>query len=209
MSVMISIPTNRAERRKQQTIERLINAARELYLVYGYHDLTIKAITDRADLGYGTFYLYFNDKDDIVWAVIHEAAETFRVLIDQRLEQIAFPMREYLSWIAIFRFTLRYREHFIAVYGEQGSAKLTQYYQAYLAQIHEDNMQRGTYTANLDVPPAFMAQFMTGALFRLLLWWLQTPNEYTAEQMALLVFQAIFRQPPPEPMPEGFWDELF
>src|SRR5690554_4639342 len=71
---MVSV-LNRAERRRQHTREQLKAAALELLAERGYADLTIKAITERADLGYGTFYLYFTEKDDIVWELILDRAQ--------------------------------------------------------------------------------------------------------------------------------------
>ena len=67
MSALDSVSMNRAERRREQTLMQLRQAAMELIFEDGYANLTIRAITERADLGYGTFYLYFAEKDDIVW----------------------------------------------------------------------------------------------------------------------------------------------
>jgi AcrR family transcriptional regulator len=197
---------NRAERRKRQTRERLIQAARQVLFQHGYEKLSIKAVTDCADLGYGTFYLHFADKDEIVWAVIYELAEFWRREVDDRLIAIPFPMREYLSWIAVFKYAEARREGFIEMFGTNGSAKLAQFYQNYLASIHEENMIRGFYTANHELPPGFLAQFMAGALMRLLIWWLENPNAYSAVEMAQLVYQAVFRQPVPQGTPDNFWE---
>ncbi len=41
----------------------------------GYERATINAITDAADLGFGTFYQYFQSKEDVLEAVIAEALE--------------------------------------------------------------------------------------------------------------------------------------
>ncbi len=38
---------------------------------------------------------------------------------------------------------------------------------------------------------------MTGALIRLMLWWLETPNAYSAEDIAWQFYRTVFRQPPP------------
>jgi AcrR family transcriptional regulator len=197
---------NRAERRKLQTRERLVDAARQMLFSRGYQNLSIKAITDCADLGYGTFYLYFTDKDDIVWAVIFEMAELWRHEVDSRLEPMRFPMREYLSWIAIFKYAESRREGFIEMFGTGGSAKLAQYYQNYLAQLHIDNMQTGFYSANNDVPAPFLAQMMAGAMMRLLVWWLENPNDYTAVEMAQMMYQTMFREAVQEDAPHDFWE---
>jgi AcrR family transcriptional regulator len=62
-------PLRRGERRKQHTRRRLLDAAAETYAVQGVEGATISAITERADVGLGTFYLHFEDKEAIAVAV--------------------------------------------------------------------------------------------------------------------------------------------
>jgi AcrR family transcriptional regulator len=62
-------PLRRGERRKQHTRRRLLDAAAETYAAVGVEGATISAITERADVGLGTFYLHFEDKDAIAVAV--------------------------------------------------------------------------------------------------------------------------------------------
>ena len=62
-------PMRRGERRKQHTKRRLLDAAAETYAVGSVESATISAITERADVGLGTFYLHFEDKDSIASAV--------------------------------------------------------------------------------------------------------------------------------------------
>lgn len=197
MSSLEAALPGRAERRRLHTREQLKTACTELLNHMGYHALTIRAITERADLGYGTFYLHFADKDEIVWAVVHETAEHWRILVESEIGKLPFPHREHQSWVYMFRYVALVREGFAALFGSKGSAKLLQRYQDYLAQLHEDNLRAGVYKSGLDLPPDVMGQFITGAILRLMVWWAETPNDYTPEQMADMVYQAAYRQPPP------------
>ncbi len=69
LNVPESAPLRRGERRKQHTKRRLLDAAAETYAVMGVDGATISAITERADVGLGTFYLHFDDKDTIAASV--------------------------------------------------------------------------------------------------------------------------------------------
>ncbi len=198
MSVIGNRPANRMDRHRLQSREQLRQAAMELLTEGGYTQLTIKAVTERADLGYGTFYLHFSDKDDIVWAVIYDIAEAQKDAIEASLEGVPSPYREYRSWVMLFEYVASVREGFLAMFGSQGSAKLLQRYQDYLAALHESNLRAGKYTVAIDLPPDFLAQYIAGALMRLMLWWAEKPNDYRPEDMARMIFQAAFRQPPPE-----------
>jgi AcrR family transcriptional regulator len=197
MSVINTLPINRLERRRLHTREQLIAAAVELLEEIGYPALSIKSITDRADLGYGTFYLHFTDKDDIVWAIMLAAVEEQRQWVDSQVKDIPFPHREYRSWVLLFEYAATTRQWISRLFGKQGSAKLLQRYQEYLATMHETNLRNGVYSAGLDLPPDFLAQYITGALVRLLIWWSETPNDYTAQQMAQMLYEAVYRQRPP------------
>jgi len=55
-------PATRAERRKHDTRERLLDGALRVFLARGYDAATTTEMARAADLGAGTFYLYFRDK---------------------------------------------------------------------------------------------------------------------------------------------------
>lgn len=197
MSVIAAATINRSERRRLHTRAVLIEAASALLLELGYQKLTIKSITDAADVGYGTFYLHFTDKDDIVWAVMYEANEMWRQEMEAEVAGLSSPQREYQSWVFIFEYASKVRAGIVTMLGSGGSAMLLQQYQDYLAAMHEANLREGRYSAGLDLPPGFLAQMMTGSLVRLLIWWAETSSAYTPRQMADMLFEAVYRQPPP------------
>jgi AcrR family transcriptional regulator len=65
---------NRNSRRREQTRARLIEAAMVLFARQGTERTRINEITDLADVGFGSFYNYFENKDAIVNAVLSETA---------------------------------------------------------------------------------------------------------------------------------------
>jgi len=69
-----SEPPNRAGRRKALTRARLLDAARELFAQQGVEATRIGEITEAADVGAGSFYNHFADKDAIVEAVLRDLA---------------------------------------------------------------------------------------------------------------------------------------
>jgi AcrR family transcriptional regulator len=72
----------RGERRKQHTKRRLLDAAAETYAELGIEGATISSITERADVGLGTFYLHFEDKDTIAASVTHYVLN--RIIIEEQ-----------------------------------------------------------------------------------------------------------------------------
>lgn len=67
---------SRQERRKQATRSQLMHAARALVIEKGVPALRIGEITERADVGRGSFYNYFETKEDLVAAMVRESIES-------------------------------------------------------------------------------------------------------------------------------------
>lgn len=63
----------RSSRRSRETRHKLLNAAERIFLEKGYDSATTREISERADLGAGTFYVYFRDKRDIYDALVRRS----------------------------------------------------------------------------------------------------------------------------------------
>ena len=175
---------NRHTRRRLRTIRKLKDAVMELMLEKGYDAVSIQEITDHADLGRGTFYIYFSSKEDIVWSILEEgfkqATEQAVEHFDKRLPETA----EYQSYVNIFNHAHQERDLFRIMLGAQGSSMLTKRVQAYLVEDFMQDMRNYDVYRQEGLPDEVAAQIITGALFSLLVWWLEEPNEFSAEQMA-------------------------
>jgi AcrR family transcriptional regulator len=60
-------------RKRARNHDALVAAARRLFIRDGFEATTIAAITEEADLGFGTFYRYFPDKEAALTAVLEAA----------------------------------------------------------------------------------------------------------------------------------------
>lgn len=70
-------PSDGLTRRSRRTRRDLIAAARSLLEEQGVGALTAKAVTDRADVGYGTFYHHFESTEAVLAAGIEESMREF------------------------------------------------------------------------------------------------------------------------------------
>ena len=59
-------PTSRRERRRTETRERLYDASLRLLAEYDFDSVTVEMITEAADVGKGTFFNYFSNKEAVV-----------------------------------------------------------------------------------------------------------------------------------------------
>jgi AcrR family transcriptional regulator len=59
-------------RNKADKLRRLREAARELFVQYGYDETTMQNIAKRADIGFGTLFTYVSDKRDLLFLVFND-----------------------------------------------------------------------------------------------------------------------------------------
>jgi AcrR family transcriptional regulator len=79
---------DRAERRKAESRERLLQAARRLFIERGYHATRPQDIAREADVGHGTFYLHFADKRECFLAFAEHACAELQAFVNDRLAGI-------------------------------------------------------------------------------------------------------------------------
>ncbi len=189
---------SRHERRRLQTRKLLIHSALQLVLEKGYDAISIQDITDRADLGRGTFYIHFKDKEEVVWTAFQELFQGLEQEAHQQLDR-SMPQVEYYGLLNIFRHAEKNRDLYRVMFGRQGSAMLTGRAQDFLAQAFLYDIRNAPQPPELDfnIPEEIEAQILTGVISRLLFWWLETANDYTSEQMATLTYEALYRRKPP------------
>jgi AcrR family transcriptional regulator len=96
----------RREERKALNREKLLLAARKVFAEKGYGEATARDIVRETDLATGTFYNYFNDKQDAFMALLDEMSEKGRALVrEQRRqpgrtleERVENAYRAYFEW---------------------------------------------------------------------------------------------------------------
>ena len=83
-----AVAGDRAERRKAESRERLLQAARRLFIERGYHATRPQDIAREADVGHGTFYLHFADKQECFLAFAEHACAELEAFVNDRLSGI-------------------------------------------------------------------------------------------------------------------------
>ncbi|MER7812195.1 TetR/AcrR family transcriptional regulator [Streptomyces sp900116325] len=84
-------PKNRFERRRAETRQALVRAARQILAETGDTSASIQAIAERADVGFGSFYNHFDSKTELFDAAVTDALEEFGQIIDERVQGIDDP----------------------------------------------------------------------------------------------------------------------
>jgi AcrR family transcriptional regulator len=77
----VPVSSSRFDRRRAQTRAALIGAAQDL-LIEGRLGVPIQEVTERADVGIGTFYNHFDSKDELFAAAIESAVSQWAESLD-------------------------------------------------------------------------------------------------------------------------------
>ncbi|MFC9843703.1 TetR/AcrR family transcriptional regulator [Streptomyces sp. NPDC127595] len=84
-------PRNRFERRRAETRQALVRAARQILAETGDTSASIQTIADRADVGFGTFYNHFESKAELFDAAVLDALEELGQAFDEHLQDVDDP----------------------------------------------------------------------------------------------------------------------
>jgi AcrR family transcriptional regulator len=94
---------NRLERRKQRTRAALIQAA-QVFIGAGKLNAPVLEITQAADVGMGSFYNYFDSKQELFAAAVNEVLDAHGALLDKVTESLDDPAE---TFACSFRLTGR------------------------------------------------------------------------------------------------------
>lgn len=96
--------------RGEATRARLLDAAEQEFGSRGFHNASITDITRTAGVGQGTFYLYFQGKDDIFRELVRHMGRKLRATISQAIGNAGPRMQaERVGLEAFLRFVVEHR----------------------------------------------------------------------------------------------------
>ena len=160
------------DRRIQKTQKLLRDALTSLIHEKDYDSIVVKEILDRANVGRSTFYMHFNDKDELLASGIHEMLHA--------LKPAALPASakryEKLIWFSlpIFEFHEQRRHGGGARIGPKGRAVLHGHLQQVLAALIADDVRKdlqGKKRTVFKTSPDILAQYVASTFILVLDWW--------------------------------------
>ncbi|MGD2155945.1 MAG: TetR/AcrR family transcriptional regulator [Anaerolineales bacterium] len=188
---------NRHQRRKQRTREKLQEAMLDLMLEKGIKSIAIQEITDRADLGRGTFYFHFDDKEDLLWSIVEDRIHATENQLMQEYDGSMPEQAEFYAYHNMFRHVEENREVYQLLLGNKGSQDVANRAKQYLvSETIRDIDQFGVFQ-DIGQPPEITAHIVVGLLFSLIFWWLESPSKYTVGEMAGILYKTLHHQDPP------------
>jgi AcrR family transcriptional regulator len=175
----------KTDRRVKRTHRLLQEALIALILEHGYDAVSIREITERADVGYATFFRHYPDKDALLAAILHQMKDDFGELLAPQ-------------WI---------------VSDPEGSSVLFEYVQenfelckvlldsastmALLRPVQEvalkDVVKNFDAQSASPIPVEMAASHLISSLIMMVRWWIEQGMPYTPEEMGRYTAELVIR----------------
>ena len=174
------------DRRVKRTQRLLAQALIDLTLQKGYEAVTIRDITECADVGYATFFRHYPDKD----ALLQEVLE---VVLDELLRLLQ-PWQTNADPAALgtrlFRYVQEHSQVCQVLLSSRGSTALRQ---QMIETGTRNVLQHHTALEGSPVPVEIAAHHLVAASITLIQWWLDHEMPYPPERMGVIYHELIVR----------------
>ncbi len=180
-----------ADRRIIRTRKLLGQALIDLAIEKGYDQITIQDITDRADIGYRTFFRHFNTIDELLLSVMeHIFIEVEKLLGMPTLAELeqTITTRDYTQGQILFQCVKDNEKIFRVLLLERGSS----YFIKPLIQFGKDQV-KNTFASGISdqLQLDLASHLMVTSTFALIRWWLENDMPFEPREMGEIVFNMV------------------
>jgi AcrR family transcriptional regulator len=170
----------RQDRRSQRTQRALMDALIALLAVKNYDEISINDIVDHANVGRATFYVHFQDKDDL----LRNGFERVLDMLIQHISLVEADQNLQLDTTPLFLHAKGHYELYRMLVWGSGFEVLTKDGHAALsAKFLESFTLFLSGKPEPPVPLAILSYSVAGTLLMLLKWWLDNKMPYSPEYM--------------------------
>lgn len=163
------------DRRVARTQQSLHVALNTLILEKGYDAITIKDITDHANVGRSTFYAHHGSKEGLLLSGLQHLRMLLLAHQREALAASGGTKERVLSFSrAFYEHVHEYRDVYQALVGNMGGPAVTGGIKRIVADVVR--IELGSVKGNSrdhEIPRDAVIQFTVDALFSILLWWFQ------------------------------------
>ena len=177
---------DRTDRRVRRTHKLLQEALVDLTLERGYDAVTIRDITDRADVGYATFFRHYPDKEALLAEVLEAMKDEFQSLLAP-YSMVSDPER---TGALLFEYVEQNRDLCRVLLSSTDIMSL-------LKPVQEIGRSESAFMFDLDkgssIPVEVAVSHLMSSLVMLIRWWLDHKMPYPPERMGQIASELIIR----------------
>lgn len=195
---------DRLDRRVQRSQELLGDALVALIMERGYERITIKDVTERANVAYVTFFRHYRDLDELLAQRV-EAAIADLIAAMESAAPNAWdhndPQHNYADGLLIFQHAQANAAFYRILNSSQGAFKVRRRVTDQIAQLLITRCE-DLFLTQGSVPPEIAANHIAASLLALIDWWLENDMPYPAGEMAA-IYERLIVAPVFQPLAAG------
>jgi AcrR family transcriptional regulator len=169
----------KTDRRIQRTHQLLWDALTALILEKGYEHITIKDITDRANVAYATFFRHFANKEALLMHHLERVKDDINTLM------IA-PETNTEKGIILFQHVAAQRVLYRVLLNTPATLPVLKQLKHSIAQIFIKECELQGLTQQSQIPAELVGVHIAAGLLNLIEWWLDNELPCSAEAMAAI-----------------------
>ena len=183
-------------RPRKRTHLAIMEATIELLHEPDRKKLTITAIADRADVGRGTFYRYFDDVDAVLFAIFTHYFDLLDAEIQAVMARHESPDKERYAWRAVFSNTKRLFPTLQRIRQVQSDSLQVQLADTMTKRFRQ-SLEKGNfaYPQWMDLPIDVMTYFSAGAVNNIIQHWLNGELDYDSDTLGDMVWRLLYHAP--------------
>jgi AcrR family transcriptional regulator len=178
---------DRNDRRVKRTQHLLAEALIALTLTKGYEAVTIRDITERADVGYATFFRHYPDKE----ALFQDVIEGVLAKLIELLQRQTPDGDGEAEGLLIFSYVQEHSELCRVLLSNRGSIALLNRIRAVGVR---SALQEHAPLDGSPIPPEIAANHLVASSIALIQWWLEQNMPYPPARMAA-IYNALIAAP--------------
>jgi len=172
------------DRRIRKTQQQLGEALVSLILEKGYDAITIKDITDRADVAHATFYRHYRDKDELLARRLEEVVQEIEALTRE-------PSLQDAEGYLIFKHAQENSVLYHILLSSPGTTRVRKRIQETIAANVLRTCKPLSSVRRGIIPPQAAANHIAGSMLLLIEWWLAQDMSYPPYRMAKVYEQLV------------------
>lgn len=180
---------SRLDPRARRTRALLRDTLLELIRERGaYNNITIKDLTDRAEVSRTTFYLHFKTINDLLFETMRDIYEEIALLMEAEDEQYdANHSRD-------FEHVAQYADFYRVMLGPNGSPAFLMRLRQFLAATNARWLAEAVLEGQKpNIPLDLLGYYLAGAEIGVVHWWLENDMPFSPKDMAKMVKQVCFQ----------------
>ena len=121
----------RHDRERQAVTASILDAARELFLVEGYANVSIRKIAERIEYSPAAIYSYYASKDDLFLALANEGFHRLAAKVEAAMVT-GDPLENVRAcWWAFYEFAKEEPEYFLLMFVDRSVPRITQEWEGF------------------------------------------------------------------------------